>query len=291
MKFFVIPYLLAVDLVVPSGRFDYKPTFFFHVVVHSSATVENSRSLGTDYTLEGTMSCTPDPISLWCCFKNTKITHDQIFLNYSSRTILPADPTTDDPATITNEKFLLEFDETGVKISSCNEKSERSLRMIQKIVDLLNVDVDFDGERRGSSRLETLTIVDDCPVKTRANFRPLAHSNPRKLEDGFFKLMSHPDDFDETAVWVLDVNRTKEIANCKRSQDFFFGSRGHNDVLHGSKLSSNVTSSTNKIKMTNENFTSTSYTEGTMTSKTIKFLVKDTITVSIDLNDIYVPAA
>lgn len=230
----------AVDLVVPSGRFDYKPTFFFHVVVNSSAMVENSKSLSTDYRLEGTMSCTPDPISLWCCFKDTRISHDQTFLNYSSRTILPPDPSIDDLATITNEKFLLEFDETGVKISSCNEKSERSLRMIQKIVDLLNVDVDFDGERRGSSRLETVTIVDDCPVKTKANFRPLDLSNPRKLEDGFFKLMSHPDDFDETAVWILDVNRTKEIANCKHFQDFFFGSRGQNDVLHGSKLFSNV---------------------------------------------------
>ena len=229
------------DLVVPPGRFDYKPTFFFDVFVQSNARLENSSGMSSGYKLNAVMSCTPDPVSLWCCFKDTEVVHDQSFSNHTSSTILPPSGVFNDITSITNEKFLLEFDKTGVKISSCNEKSERSLRMIQKIVDLLNIDVDFDGERRGSSKLETLTIIDDCPVRTHADFKPIGNAtiNPG---DGFFKLMSHPDEFDATRDWSLNVNSTKDIENCKNFSGYFFGSRGDDDYLHGSKIITNIVS-------------------------------------------------
>lgn len=231
----------AVDIVVPPGRYDYKPSFEFSVSVNSSAALVNSAGMSTDYRIDALMSCTPDPISLWCCFKKDEFTHGQKLLNYSSKTIVPPSGLMSDMTSITDEKFLLEFDKTGVKISSCNETSERSLRMVQSIVDLLNVDIDFDGERRGASRLETITVDNDCPLTTKASYRPIG-KNTKKPGEGFFKLMSHPDEFDETTEWILEVNKTRDIKNCKNVHGYFFGSVGDNDTLHGSKLESNVVS-------------------------------------------------
>jgi len=288
MNFFVIPYLLAVDLVVPPGRFDFKPSFEFSVSVNSTAKLVNSPGISSDYRLDAVMTCTPDPISLWCCFKREEVTHGQHMKNYSSTTIVPPSGLMSDVTSITDEPFLLEFDQTGVKISSCNETSERSLRMIQSIVDLLNVDVDFDGERRGASRLETVTVVNDCPVTTKASYQPRG-KNSKLPGEGFFKLMSHPDEFDETTEWILEVNRTRDMKNCRNFHGYFFGSKGDDDMFHGSKLVSNVTSMVNNIRITNEKFVSTGYTEGTMASRTMKFVAKDTITVSINLNNILVP--